>query len=132
MSRPRAASEPEGGPPALGERPTLEQVRSGELTMTDFTITPATLLRQTQVARQAGNPQLAANFERAAELTGLDDADVLALYELLRPHRAGADELEQRAAWLDERQAPRCAALVREAAAVYARRGLLRRDSSPS
>jgi propanediol dehydratase small subunit len=116
----------------MSERPTLEQVRSGELTMADFTITAATLLKQAQVARQAANPQLAANFERAAELTGLDDADVLALYELLRPHRARVDELEQRAAWLDERQAPRCAALVREATAVYARRGLLRRDPPTS
>jgi propanediol dehydratase small subunit len=116
----------------MNERPTLEQVRSGELTMADFTITADTLLAQAEVARGAGNPQLAANFERAAELTRLDDTDVLALYELLRPQRAGADELEQRAVWLDQREAPRCAALVREAAAVYARRGLLRRDSPTS
>ena len=116
----------------MSRRPSLEQVRSGELSMADFTMTADTLLAQAEVARRAANPQLAANFERAAELTRLDDADVLALYELLRPHRAGADELEQRAAWLDARQAPRCAALVREAAAVYARRGLLRRDSPTS
>jgi propanediol dehydratase small subunit len=51
---------------------------------------------------------------------------VLALYEALRPHRSTAAELDALAAGLAVRGAPRCAALVREAAAVYARRGLLR------
>ena len=108
--------------------PTLEGVRSGAVTMADFRITPQTLHRQAGVARAHANPQLAANFERAAELALLDDGEVLALYEQLRPHRASAAELETSAASLAARGADRCAALVREAAAVYARRGLLRRD----
>ena len=56
----------------------------------------------------------------------MSEEDVLALYEALRPHRATAEELETLAARLEGVPAPLCAALVREAAAVYARRGLLR------
>ena len=111
--------------PAPG--PSLDGVRSGAVTMADFRITPQTLHHQAGVARAHANPQLAANFERAAELALLDDAEVLALYEQLRPHRASAAELETSAASLAARGADRCAALVREAAAAYARRGLLRR-----
>lgn len=108
--------------------PSLDDVRSGAVTMADFRITPQTLRDQARVAREQANPQLAENFERAAELAGFEDADVLALYELLRPRRASAADLAERADWLEGNGAPRTAALVREAAAVYARRGLLRRD----
>jgi propanediol dehydratase small subunit len=56
----------------------------------------------------------------------MPEEDVMALYDALRPHRATADELESLAVRLEAVPAPLCAALVREAAAVYARRGLLR------
>ncbi len=105
---------------------SLDGLRAGELTMADFRITPQTLRHQAAVARDHANPQLAANFERAAELTALPDDEVLAIYELLRPRRADAAQLEETAASLQARGAPRTAALVREAAQVYARRGLLR------
>ncbi len=78
------------------------------------------------MAEQHDNPQLAANFRRAAELALMPESEVMALYEALRPHRATADELEALAVELEGVPAPLCAALVREAAAVYARRGLLR------
>ncbi len=103
----------------------LDAVRAGAVTMADFRITADTLRRQAGVARAHGNPQLAENFERAAELVPLPDEQVMALYELLRPRRATAAELEAAAAGLEASGAPRNAALVREAAAVYARRGLL-------
>jgi propanediol dehydratase small subunit len=51
---------------------------------------------------------------------------VMSLYEALRPHRSTADELEALRASLEARGASRCAELVRQAAVVYARRGLLR------
>jgi propanediol dehydratase small subunit len=101
-------------------------VRAGAATMADFRIDARTLRRQAEVARAHGNPQLAENFERGAELTALSDAELLAVYEQLRPRRATAAELEATAADLAARGATRTAALVREAAAVYARRGLLR------
>ena len=106
--------------------PTLDGVRAGEATMADFVITPATLQAQAEVARAHANPQLAGNFERAAELTAVPDDEMLAIYEQLRPRRATAAELEATAAGLQARGAHRTAALVREAAAIYARRGLLR------
>ena len=106
--------------------PSLDDVRAGAVSMADVRISADTLRRQGEVARAHGNPQLAENFERGAELTALSDGELLAVYEQLRPRRATADELEATAADLAARGATRTAALVREAAAVYARRGLLR------
>jgi propanediol dehydratase small subunit len=104
---------------------TLDRLAAEELGADDVRIHPDTLRAQAEVAEQHGNPQLAANFRRAAELALLPEDEVMALYEALRPHRATADQLEALAVRLDELPAPLCAALVREAAAVYARRGLL-------
>ena len=56
----------------------------------------------------------------------IDDEEVMALYDALRPHRSTYQELEQLHTSLEARGAARCAALVRQAAQVYARRGLLR------
>ena len=105
---------------------TLDRLSRDELVMDDVRISPAQLEQQALVAEQHANPQLAANFRRAAELALMSEADVMALYESLRPHRATAEELESLAVTVEGVPAPLCAALVREAAAVYARRGLLR------
>jgi len=102
----------------------VEEVVGGELGPDDIRISPDTLRHQADVARAHGNPQLAANFERAAELTAFEESEILALYGMLRPHRATADELLAKAVELEARQAPICAAFVREAAAVYERTGL--------
>ena len=104
---------------------TLDRLAAEELGADDVRIHPDTLRAQATVAEQHGNPQLAANFRRAAELALLPEDEVMALYEALRPHRATAEQLEALAVRLDDLPAPMCAALVREAAAVYARRGLL-------
>ena len=50
---------------------------------------------------------------------------MLAIYEALRPGRSTLAGLEAIAARLEAADAPLCAALVREAAEVYDRRGLL-------
>jgi propanediol dehydratase small subunit len=117
-------------PRALSGRPlseiTLEALVSGELGPADLRIHPETLRVQAAVADGHGNPQLADNLRRAAELTAVDDADLLAFYEALRPGRATAVELEEIARRLEQVDARRCAALVREAALVYEKRGLLR------
>jgi propanediol dehydratase small subunit len=105
---------------------TLDRLVRGELDADDVRIHPDTLEAQAQVAERHGNPQLAANLRRAAELALVPETEVLALYEALRPHRATAAELAALATRLESYPAPRCAALVREAAEVYARRGLLR------
>jgi propanediol dehydratase small subunit len=108
------------------ESVTLEAVRAGEVGPDDLRIHPETLEHQAQVAQAHGNPQLAANFRRAAELTAIDDADVMRVYEALRPRRSTFAELEEIAEWLSARGATMNAALVREAAQVYRRRGLCR------
>jgi propanediol dehydratase small subunit len=103
---------------------TLEAVRRGELGLPDLRIHPETLERQAAVAAAHSNPQLAENLRRAAELTRLSDEEVLAVYGALRPGRSSPRELTELAAGLAERGLPRCAALLNEAAEVYARRGL--------
>jgi propanediol dehydratase small subunit len=114
---------------ALSGRPlseiTLEAAARGDLSAADLRIHPGALRRQADVAQRHGNPQLADNLRRAAELTALGDEELLAVYEALRPGRSSRAELEAIAARLEAAHAPSCAALVREAAAVYERRGLL-------
>jgi propanediol dehydratase small subunit len=120
------------GARALSGRPvdelTLDAVRRGEVGLADLRIHPDTLERQAVVAEQHANPQLAQNLRRAAELTQLTDEEVLAIYETLRPGRATPAELttlaDSLADSLAARGLPGCAALVAEAAEVYARRGL--------
>jgi propanediol dehydratase small subunit len=99
-----------------------------ELSIADVQISPATLRAQAEIARQAGFRQLAVNLIRAAELAVVPNADLLRMYELLRPQRAShaellalADELEQRYAAVEN------AEMVRQAADVYQARGLLKR-----
>lgn len=107
----------------------LEQVAAGQLTIADTQISAATLRAQAAVAHTAGYRQLAENLARAAELTIVPNAEVLQMYDLLRPGRAAQSEMLAMAERLEqEYQAPLCAALVREAAAVYQQRGLLRRS----
>ena len=113
---------------ALSGRPvselTLEAVRRGELGLPDLRVHPETLERQAAVAAAHSSPQLADNLRRAAELTRLTDDEVLAIYDALRPGRSTPGKLTDLAAGLAERGLPRCAALLTEAAEVYARRGL--------
>jgi propanediol dehydratase small subunit len=115
---------------ALSGRPleelTLEAAVRGDLSPADLRVHPDTLRRQAEVAEAHGNPQLGENLRRAAELTALPDDEVLAIYEALRPGRSTAAGLADVAARLEAAGAPLCASLVREAAEVYARRGLLR------
>ena len=82
---------------------TVEAVRAGEVGVTDLRIHPETLERQAVVAEQHGNPQLAENLRRAAELTRLPDDEVLAIYEALRPGRSTPAQLTELAASLDTR-----------------------------
>jgi propanediol dehydratase small subunit len=112
--------------PMSEERFTVEAAVDGNLSLSDLRMEPATLAHQAVVAEEGGNPQLAENFLRAAELALIDDEEVMQLYEALRPHRSTADELEALRVSLENRGASRCAELVRQAGVVYARRGLFR------
>jgi propanediol dehydratase small subunit len=86
---------------------------------------PETLVLQAEVAEAAGRTQLADNLRRAAELAPIPDETLLQIYTALRPRRSSAGELEGWAARLEMLAAPLTATFVRDAAAVYAERGLL-------
>ena len=122
LRRPDLVRTPAGTPL---ERVTLAAARATELDATDLRTSGETLMLQAEVARAAGRAQLAEGLERAAELTGIADDELLAIYTALRPGRSTAGELESWAARLEEQGAARNAALVREALAAYRERSLL-------
>ena len=128
--------DPTGDYPLGAKRPDLVRTPGGlqlaELTLAsdlvdaaELRATPETLRLQAEVARAAGRVQLADNLLRAAELAPLPDETILEIYTALRPSRSSAAELASWAERLDGWGAPVTAAFVREAAQVYATRGLL-------
>jgi propanediol dehydratase small subunit len=126
--------DPSSDYPLGAKRPDLVRTPGGialdELSLdgvetAELRATPETLRLQADVARGAGRVQLADNLLRAAELAPLPDETVLEIYAALRPRRSSTAELEAWAARLDGWGAPATAAFVREAAQVYALRGLL-------
>lgn len=107
---------------------TAAALAAGEVTGDDLCAHADTLRQQAQIARQGGYPQLAANLQRAAELTDVPNEELLKIYELLRPERASYDELVRLADYLEETyDAAENAAFIKDAAAVYRERNLLRR-----
>lgn len=117
---------------AFSERPlsdiTAGALAAGELSGDDLRTHADTLRQQAAIARDAGYPQLAGNFLRAAELTDVPNDELLKIYELLRPERADHGELTRLADYLESTyDAGETAKFIREAAEVYRERGLLRR-----
>jgi propanediol dehydratase small subunit len=104
---------------------TIDALRARRIDSAEIRATPATLRLQSEVARAAGRVPLAESLERAAELAGVPDDLLLAVYTALRPRRATAAELENWAARLEGHGAVTTAAFVREAATAYGERGLL-------
>jgi propanediol dehydratase small subunit len=123
--RPELVRGPAGKP--LSEV-TIEAVMAGTVSMQDLRITPEALRQQAEIARAAGRPTLAANFERAAEMVGVPQDVIMQTYELLRPGRAksGAALLEAARRLREEFGAEKLARFLEEAAEVYERRGLFR------
>jgi propanediol dehydratase small subunit len=107
------------------EEVTLDAAVAGDLGLDDVRIHPDSLRHQADVASAHGNPQLAANLRRAAELTALGDDELLEIYDALRPKRSTSQQLEALVERLERVPAPHCASLVREALEAYADRGLL-------
>ncbi len=106
---------------------TLDAALDGSLTIDDLQVHRSALLAQADIAKAAGYAQLAQNFARAAELTVVPRTEIIEMYNILRPGRASREELDALSRRLEQHfQAPICAAMVREAAEVYAARGLLR------
>jgi propanediol dehydratase small subunit len=96
---------------------TLDAALDGSVEMADLRVTAEALAMQAEIARRARRPQLAENFLRAAELVGVPDEEILAIYNALRPGRASGAQLRALAGEVEAKyHAPRCAALLREAA----------------
>lgn len=108
---------------------TLDAVISGAVKAEEVRITPETLEHQAQIGDSLGRPQFAGNLRRAAEMTRVGDARLLEMYNALRPNRSTKAELLAIADELEGTFSARiCAGFVREAAEVYERRGVLRKD----
>lgn len=109
------------------EEITIENILAGEISPDDCKISPETLELQAQIQDSFGNPQIAANFRRAAEMTRIPDERILEIYNCLRPNVSSKEELIKIADELEEEYDARInAALVREAAEVYESRKMLK------
>ncbi|MEH3061534.1 MAG: diol dehydratase small subunit [Methylobacterium radiotolerans] len=105
---------------------TIEAVVAGRIEAADLRVTAETLRLQAQISEKVGRKQLSANLRRAADMTALSDKRVLEIYNALRPHASTKSELDAIAEELaSDYDAHSLADLVREAAEVYERRGLL-------
>ncbi|MFO7916705.1 MAG: diol dehydratase small subunit [Anaerolineae bacterium] len=105
---------------------TMENLRADEIEADDLGIHPDTLREQACIAEEAGFPQLAANFRRAAELATVPNEKVLAVYEALRPYRVTYEELLALAEEMEtEYDAVENARFIREAAEAYKKQGLV-------
>jgi propanediol dehydratase small subunit len=107
---------------------TLDAVLAGEVTMEDLRITPEALRAQADIARDAGRPTLARNFERAAELVAVPQDFVMQVYELLRPGRATEKQqlLDAARTMRETYGAAGIADFIIEAAETYEERGLFK------
>lgn len=109
---------------------SVEGIVSGDLTAEDFRISGETLNHQAQVAEEAGYTQLAENLRRAGELTHMSNQEILEIYNTLRPRRTSYTEMIDMSNRLEiEKKAPLTAALVREAAEIYLRRGIVKNNN---
>lgn len=111
---------------------SIEKILAGELTAEDFRTSAATLRAQADAAESGGYRQLAENLRRAAELTDISNEEVLEIYNQLRPGRSNYQSLSALAERLEKQyQATLTAALVREAAKVYRKRGIVGEGELP-
>ena len=105
---------------------TINEIKRGNVTADDIKISKEMLYAQGQVARSVDNEAMAKNFERASELVDVPDDVILAMYNKLRPNRSTKAELVAMADELESKYgAVNCAKFVREATAIYEKRGIL-------
>jgi propanediol dehydratase small subunit len=108
---------------------TLENVLNGEIKSTDVRISPETLELQAEVAEGVNRDAFAKNLRRASELIAISDERILEIYNALRPNRSTKQELLDIADELEEKyNATINSNFVKEAAEVYEKRNMLRRD----
>lgn len=106
---------------------SMKNVLDGTVKPEDIKISKETLKLQGEIAKQSGKKQLQQNFNRASELTNVEDELILEIYDKLRPNRATKNELLTYASTLESKYgAIQCAEFIRDAVSVYERRGILK------
>ena len=108
---------------------TMDAVLEGRVALEDLQITPEALLKQAEIAKSVGRATLSGNFERAAEMNKLPNSEVMEIYELLRPGRAGSKSalLEAANKIRSRYSAKGLAEFIEEAAEFYDKRGLFKK-----
>jgi len=108
---------------------TMDAVLEGRVVLEDLQITPEALLKQAEIAKSVGRTTLSDNFERAAEMNKLPNSEVMEIYELLRPGRAGSKStlLEAAEKIRSRYLAEGLAEFIEEAAEFYDKRGLFKK-----
>ena len=108
---------------------TMDAVLEGKVALEDLQITPEALLKQAEIAKSVGRATLSGNFERAAEMNKLPNSEVMEIYELLRPGRAGSKSalLEAANKIRSRYSAEGLAEFIEEAAEFYDKRGLFKK-----
>jgi len=108
---------------------TMDAVLEGRVALEDLQITPEALLKQAEIAKSVGRTTLSDNFERAAEMNKLPNSEVMEIYELLRPGRAGSKStlLEAAEKIRSRYSAEGLAEFIEEAAEFYDKRGLFKK-----
>lgn len=107
----------------------MKNILSGKVKPEDCRISAETLIYQAEIQESFGNPQIGANFRRAAEMTRIPDERILQIYNQMRPHVSTKEELLAIAEELETKyNAKLNAALLRETAEVYEDRNMLRID----
>lgn len=106
---------------------TMEAVLAGDVTVEDLRITAEALAAQAAIARAAGRPTLAENFERGAELVAVPQDLIMETYDMLRPGRVRDRRALMERAKLFRRDygAEEIARFIETAAEFYHRRGLV-------
>ena len=108
---------------------TMDAVLEGRVVLEDLQITPEALLKQAEIAKSVGRTTLSDNFDRAAEMNKLPTSEVMEIYELLRPGRAGSKStlLEAAEKIRSRYSAEGLAEFIEEAAEFYDKRGLFKK-----
>ena len=108
---------------------TMDAVLEARVALEDLQITPEELLKQEEIAKSVGRATLSGNFERAAEMNKLPNSEVMEIYELLRPGRAGSKStlLEAAQKIRSRYSAEGLAEFIEEAAEFYDKRGLFKK-----
>jgi len=107
----------------------MENILSGKVIPEDCRISAQTLIYQAEIQESFGNPQIGANFRRAAEMTRIPDDRIIQIYNKMRPHVSTKEELLAIADELETKyDAKLNAALLRETAEVYEDRKMFRVD----